>query len=81
MSNKTVNRWDGKSPEEVLVESFHYLRNPITVLIGYLNVLKSADWSEEKAQHFLDLALKKALKSKEVVDSVFEYMNEQRRDQ
>lgn len=81
MDKLDANRWHGKSPEDVLIESFHDLRNPITILTGYLNVLKSADWSEEKTQQFLDLALNYAMKSKEVVDSVFDYINEHRRDQ
>ena len=57
INNSDTNRWSGKSAEDVLAESFHELRNPITVLTGYLSVLKSVDWSEEKTQQFLDLAL------------------------
>ena len=76
-----INHWIGKSPEEVLSESFHELRNPIIILTGYLGVLKSADWSEEQTQHFLDLALNYASYSKDIVESVVHYINEQRKDQ
>ena len=50
-------------------------------MAGYLNVLKSADLTVEQAQHFIDLALNYALNAKEVVESVYQYMNDQRRDE
>jgi hypothetical protein len=75
-----INHWAGKSPEEVLQRSFHELRNPISLLGGYLSVLKSADWSDEKTQHFLDLALNYALYSRDIVNSVYHYMNEKEKD-
>jgi hypothetical protein len=72
-----INRWSGKSAENVLAESFHELRNPIIRMVGYLNVLKSVDLSEEQSQHFIDEAFNCALATKDVVESVYRYMNEQ----
>ena len=81
MDKPDVNRWSGKSAEVVLAESFHEIRNPIVRMAGYLSVLKSADLSEIQARHFIDEALSCALSAKAIVDSVYQYMNEQRKDQ
>jgi len=80
MDKPDINHWTGKSTEHVLSVSFHELRGPIYNMTGYLNVLKSMDLSAEQAQHFIDLALNYALQAKEVVDSVYQYMNDQRTD-
>jgi len=79
MDKMDVNRWSGKSAEDVLAESFHEIRNPIILIAGYLNVLKSTEVSDEYARHFLDLALNYALSANDIVDSVYQYMNEQRK--
>ena len=81
MDKPDMNRWVGKSTEYVLSRSFHELRGPIYNMAGYLNVLKSADLTVEQAQHFIDLALNLALNAKEVVESVYQYMNDQRTDE
>ena len=39
MDKPDINRWVGKSAEDVLLESFHELRDPIYNMTGYLNVL------------------------------------------
>ena len=75
MDTSDINRWSGKSAEAVLAESFREIRNPIILIAGYLNVLKSTDVSEEQARHFLDLALNYALSANDIVDSVYKYMN------
>jgi len=77
MTENHENRWSGKSAEEVLARSFHELRNPIIQIHGYLNVLKSADVSAERAQHFLDIALHLSSTANEIVESVFQYIKEQ----
>jgi signal transduction histidine kinase len=71
-----TNRWHGKSAEYVLTKSFHEIRDPIIRIAGYLNVLKSADLSEEQLKHFIDEALNCAVSAKEVVDSVYQYVKE-----
>ena len=72
-----VNRWSGKSPEDVLTESFHEIRNPILQMAGFLQVLKSLpDLSDEQARHFLNEAIQHSLVAKEIVGSVYEYINE-----
>jgi signal transduction histidine kinase len=81
MDEVTVNRWSGKSAEDVLAESFHELRDPILVIAGYLNVLKSTEVASEQTQYLLDSALRSAIRAKEIVESVYQYMNEQRKDQ
>jgi signal transduction histidine kinase len=81
MDNPDTNRWLGKSPEDVLAESFHEIRNPIILIAGYLNVLQSTDISEEQARHLLDLALNYAQSANVIVDSVYKYMKARRKDQ
>ena len=81
MDKPDMNRWVGKSTEYVLSRSFHELRGPIYNMAGYLNVLKSADLTVEQAQHFIDLTLNYALNAKQVVESVYQYMNDQRTDE
>jgi len=81
MNNPDINRWSGKSAEYVLSTSFHEIRNPVVRLAGYLNVLKSANLSEEKSQHFIDEALSCAVLANDIVESVYQYMNEKRKDQ
>jgi signal transduction histidine kinase len=76
MDKPDINRWSGKSSEEVLAESFHEIRNPIVRMSGYLNVLKSTDLSEEQRRHFTDEALKCALSVTDTMESVYQYMNE-----
>ena len=73
-SQSDLNRWAGKSAEDVLAISLHELRNPIARLTGYLTLLKSADLSEEQSRKFIDMALDCALSSQNVVDSVSEYL-------
>jgi len=81
MDKPDMNRWVGKSTEYVLSRSFHELRGPIYNMAGYLNVLKSADLTVEQAQHFIDLTLNYALNAKQVVESIYQYMNDQRTDE
>ena len=81
MDKPDVNRWNGKSAEVVLGESFHELRNPIILMAGYLNVLKSVEMSENKKQHFIDAALNCALSANDILEAVYQYINEQSKDQ
>ena len=81
MDRSDINRWSGKSAEDVLAESFHEIRNPIVRMTEYLNMLKSADLSEEQIQHFIEEAFNCAVSANDIVDSVYQYMNKQRKDQ
>jgi hypothetical protein len=84
MNEPAGNRWIGKSAEDVLMESYHEIREPINITAGYLNVLKSANrlsLTTEQAQQYIESAFNYILQAKKIVDSVYQYMNEKRRDQ
>lgn len=78
MAEPVTNRWSGKSAEEVLSESFHEIRNPIILLAGYLGVLKSGEMTDEQTRHILEVALRCSQSAKDIVESVYQYMTEQR---
>lgn len=83
MDEPALNRWIGKSAEDVLAESYHEIRDPIYSAVGFLNVLRSADRSSltgEQVQEYVEMALRYALQAQDLVDTVFQYMNEQRKD-
>jgi hypothetical protein len=80
MMESNANRWDGKSAEDVLAESFHELRNPIFIMTGYLSVIKSMELPDEQKQYLLDEALNCALSAKDIVEAVYQYMNEKRKE-
>ena len=71
-----LDRWSGKSPGEVLYESFTELRDPIYIMVGYLNVLRSMDLPREEVDQILTALWKSALRSKRVIDSVHHYLAE-----
>jgi light-regulated signal transduction histidine kinase (bacteriophytochrome) len=81
MDKPAVNPWAGKSAEDVLEESYHEIRNPVSIAAGYLAILKSANdlsLTTEQVQQYIELALNHALKAQTIVDSVYQYMNEKR---
>jgi len=75
-----MDRWNGKSAEEVLVESFHELKDPIYVMTGYLNVLNDTTVSADQLKPMITSLLGYALHSKYIVDSVYHYLAVQRGD-
>ena len=81
MDSPKVHRWSGKSAEDVLAESFHELRGPIYLMAGYLSVLIETDVTPEQLQSFKESLHRYALQSRDIVDSVYQYMNEQRKAQ
>jgi hypothetical protein len=84
MSEPSLNRWSGKSTEDILAESFHEMREQISPAVGYLSILKSADQlslSAEQIQQYIESALNNALRAQEIVNSVYQYMNERRKAQ
>ena len=84
MDERVVNRWAGKSAEDILAEVLHQLRAPIHTAVGSLNVLQSADavqLSAEQIQQVIDLGLRSALRAKEVIDAISLYIAEKPNDQ
>lgn len=75
-----INRWDGKSTEDVFAESFHELRVSINSIRGYLDLFQTLDWPVEQKQKFIDLALDYAISARDVMRSVEEHMNWKRED-
>ena len=73
-----MDRWNGKSPDQVLSESFDELRDPIYNMTGYLNVLKTVDLSPEERQQIISVLWNSVLHSKNIVDAVDHYLSEQR---
>ena len=73
-----MDRWHGKSPDEVLAEAFHELRDPIYNMTGYLNVLRTMDLPLEERQQIISVLWNSVLYSKNIVDSVDHYLSEQR---
>ena len=81
MDKPAVNPWAGKSAEDVLAESYHEIRNPVSIAAGYLAILKSANdlsLTTEQVQQYIELALNHALKVQTIVDAVYHYMNGKR---
>jgi signal transduction histidine kinase len=81
MKKPDVNLWIEKSAEDVLAEAFHEMRNPIYNAVDYLNVLKSVELSAEEEQQYVNVALNYALYAQKIIESVYQYMNENRKDQ
>jgi hypothetical protein len=83
MSEPALNHWIGKSAEAVLAESYHEIREPITLATGYLNILRSADHlslTAEQTEQYIELAFHYVLRAQTIVESVYEYMNEKRKN-
>lgn len=80
MDEPTPNRWAGKSAEDVLAISFHEIRNPILRMTGYLSVLNSKELPEDQKRQLLEEALNCALSAKDLVETVYQYMNETRKE-
>ncbi len=51
----------------------HDLRNPMTAMIGYLELLQNSSYSEEQKAKFIDTAHSKALEIKDMTDELFKY--------
>ncbi len=82
MDKPDINRWIGKSAEDVLTNSLHQLRAPINTLMGSLHVLKSADqFSPEQTQQMMDLAWQSAVRMQEIIDAMSQYVSEKYNDQ
>jgi len=73
--------FSGKSNEEILSLFFHEIRGPLTSVTGYLNMLKLEGLREEDTRKFIDIASRLALLIQKNVNEVFQYLDEQRKDQ
>jgi len=73
--DEDMDRWNGKSADEVLAESFNELRDPIYNMAGYLNVLRTVDLSPEERQQIISVLWNSVLHSKNIVDSIDHYLS------
>jgi hypothetical protein len=80
MDKSNTNRWHGKSAEEVLTTSFHELKGPIYLITDFLNVINETDVPPDQLKSMLQNMLHHASQSKQVVDSVYQYINDQYRE-
>jgi hypothetical protein len=80
-SKSDINRWFGKSAEDVLAEAFHELRDPIYVMTGYLSIINQTEVSPGQLKSMAENLLSYSLHSKQIVDSVYHYMAEKRKEQ
>jgi signal transduction histidine kinase len=82
MDELAVNRWGGKSADEILAELLHQLRTPLHAAVGSLSVLKSADQlSPEQTQQMIDMALRSALYARDIINSLSQHMYGSQKDQ
>ena len=71
-----------KSNEEVLSGFFYEIRASVASVVGYLELLKLLDLPEEnRTREFVESALKRAQFVYSRVGEVFQYLDEQRKDQ
>lgn len=69
-----VTRWNELPPEEVLSEAFHEIRDPIYLMMGFISFLKDSSQSSNEISRIID-NLFQVIRSKDIVDSVYDYIN------
>lgn len=76
-SNKDllISRWNELSPEEVLSDAFHEIRNPIYQIVGFISMLKDTNLSSDEISRIVNNLFDQAIHSKNIVDSVYDYIN------
>jgi signal transduction histidine kinase len=63
-----------KTKNELITNVSHDLRTPLTLIMGYLRLLKDKNYeSEQQSDHYLNIAFSKADKLKLLIDDLFEY--------
>lgn len=63
-----------KSKMELITYVSHDLRTPLTSIIGYLDLLKTKAFHDEKElEHYIDNAFNKTQQLKKLIDDLFEY--------
>jgi len=83
MDEKNVEYdFSGKSNEEVLSGFFYEIRASVASVVGCLELLQLLDLPEEnRTREFVESALKRAQFVYSRVGEVFQYLDEQRKDQ
>jgi signal transduction histidine kinase len=63
-----------KTKNELITNVSHDLRTPLTLIMGYLRLLKDKSYeNEQQADHYLNIAFSKSDKLKVLIDDLFEY--------
>ncbi len=63
-----------KTKTELITNVSHDLRTPLTLIMGYLRLLKDKNFeSEQQASEYLNIAFSKSEKLKTLIDDLFEY--------
>ncbi len=63
-----------KTKSELITNVSHDLRTPLTLIMGYLRLLKDKNFEDERqAEHYLHVAYNKSEKMKVLIDDLFEY--------
>jgi len=63
-----------KLKNELITNVSHDLRTPLTSVMGYLRLYTEKKYdSDEQAQEYIDIAYKKSISLKELIDDLFEY--------
>jgi signal transduction histidine kinase len=63
-----------RTKSELITNVSHDLRTPLTLIMGYLRLLKDRNYEgEEQARHYLDISFGKAEKLKQLIEDLFEY--------
>lgn len=69
-----AERKSERTKNELVTNVSHDLRTPLTSIIGYLGLLNEGKYeNDEQAQSFLDIAHRKALRLKALIEALFEY--------
>ncbi len=64
--------WQANS--DLVTSMAHDIRTPLTVLAGYLNLIKEKDYStEEELEQYIDISVDKAEQLRELSDKLFKY--------
>lgn len=62
-----------KKRKELIVYLAHDLKNPLTSIIGYLDlILSNKNITEDKKQNYLDIVMEKSLSLEELINELFE---------
>ena len=70
-----------KEKYELISNISHDLRTPLTSVIGYLDLIKNSNYDdEEKLEEYSNIAHKKSIKIKELVDDLFEFTKYNNKD-
>ncbi len=59
--------------EQMMTNISHDLRTPLTSALGYINIIKKSDLSEEEKNREFEIIEKRLLRLEELIDSFFEF--------